>query len=52
MPFRAFRFDMGRDNRPFQNPEKLQPAPYLAFSIYYGFRKSLLGSTVENFLNF
>jgi hypothetical protein len=52
MPFRAFRFDMGRDNRPFQNPEKLQPAPYLAFSIYYGFKKSLLGSTVENFLNF
>ena len=52
MPFRAFRFDLGRDNRPFQNPENLQPAPYLAFSIYYGFRKSLLGSTVENFLNF
>lgn len=52
MPFRAFRFDLGRDNRPFQNPENLQPAPYLAFSIYYGFKKSLLGSTLENFLNF
>ena len=52
MPFRAFRFDQGRDNRPFENPENLQPAPYLAFSIYYGFKKSLLGSTVENFLNF
>ncbi len=52
MPFRGFRFDAGRTNRPFDNPIDLKPAPYFAFSIYYGFKKSLLGSTVENFLNF
>ncbi len=52
LPFRAFQFDLGRTNRPFNNPENLEPSPYFAFSVYYGFKKSLLGSTVENFLNF
>jgi len=52
MPFRSFGFDIGRSVRPFANPTALQASPYFAFSIYYGFKKSLLGTTVENFLNF
>jgi hypothetical protein len=52
MPFRSFHFDSRSKNSPFENPENLRPTPYIAVSLYYGFRKSLLGSTVENFLNF
>lgn len=51
MPFRSFGFDTGRKLRPLDNPN-LQPSPYVSFSLFYGFKKSLLGSTVENFLNF
>lgn len=51
MPFRSFGFDVGRRLRPLENPS-LQPSPYVSFSLFYGFKKSLLGSTVENFLNF
>jgi hypothetical protein len=52
MPFRSFHFDSRNKNSPIENPENLRPTPYIAVSLYYGFRKSLLGSTVENFLNF
>jgi hypothetical protein len=52
MPFRSFGFDIGRSARPFANPVALAASPYFAFSMYYGFKKSLLGTSVENFLNF
>jgi hypothetical protein len=51
LPFRAFQFDAGKTSRPFANPE-LGPTPYFAFSVFYGLKKSLIGSSLASFLNF
>jgi hypothetical protein len=50
MPFRSFGFS-GLGSEAFENPS-LAPSPYVALSFFYGFKRSLLGSTVESFLNF
>ncbi len=50
IPFRSFGFS-GEGSTLFANPQ-LQPSPYVALSFFYGFKRSLLGNTVESFLNF
>jgi hypothetical protein len=51
LPFRAFQFDQGHSVRVFENPG-LKPSPYIAFSVFHGLKKSLIGSSLASFLNF